>query len=244
MEEHYPEILRKYMGEERVGGVKNYDNTTKQAADICGRCQSSSDAAKEPEPISREERSKFNEKVRGIEESSLMRFAHEKGLWINEADFLKKYKNRFIGEGAEQKVYLTETGYEVLKVNKGRFHGTWLEYFNRLLFHAFIFPATKYTTIGFTQDDGIFSVVTQQQFALLNNGATRDKVENYLKIHGFERFKNDDYYNRNISVKLEDLHDENVFVNENNYLLFVDPVIYFETSDLKLKGEFIFHFPF
>ena len=51
--------------------------------------------------------------------------------------------------------------------------------------------------------------------------------------------KNDDCYNRAIGVKLEDLHDENVFLNEEQDILFIDPVISFETLDLRL-GESIF----
>ena len=116
--------------------------------------------------------------------------------------------------------------------------------FNPLLFHAFLFPATKYTTVGFTEDEGSFAVITQQPFAILSQGAPREIVENYLNNHGFTRTKNDDYYSKTIGVKLEDLHDENVFLDEEKNLLFIDPVIYFETLDWKLGGKLIFNFPF
>ncbi|MCW3111170.1 MAG: hypothetical protein JWQ09_5676 [Segetibacter sp.] len=96
MEEHYPEILRQYMGEERVGSSENYGNTTKQATDICGRCQSTTDAAKGAEPVSREERSVFCKKVRPIEENALRKYAVEDNLWMNENDFLAKYKDRLL----------------------------------------------------------------------------------------------------------------------------------------------------
>jgi hypothetical protein len=33
MEEHYPEILRRFMGEERDGSFEYYDKTTKDAAE-------------------------------------------------------------------------------------------------------------------------------------------------------------------------------------------------------------------
>ena len=56
MEEHYPQILWRYMGEERDGSHEYIDQTTKNAADICGRCQKASEAAKGPEPVSRQER--------------------------------------------------------------------------------------------------------------------------------------------------------------------------------------------
>ncbi len=56
MENHYPEILRRYMGEERVGGSTYYDSKTKNAADICG----ASNADKVTEPVRREERAQYS----------------------------------------------------------------------------------------------------------------------------------------------------------------------------------------
>ena len=64
MEDHYPQILREYMGEERDGSYEYDEKTTKDAADICGRCQKASEAAQRPEPVSRQERAKFGEQQR------------------------------------------------------------------------------------------------------------------------------------------------------------------------------------
>ncbi len=232
------------MGAERDGGYENVDETTRKAAGICGASQRTSIAAKAAEPVSCEERAQYGEKTRPIEEAALKKWAIENNLWIDESDFLIKYKERKIGAGAEQKVYLKEDSISVLKVNRGRFHTNWLDYFNRLLFHAFLFPATRYTTIGFTEDEGSFAVITEQLFAILDKGASREIVERFLNDHGFRRIKNDDYYSTVLGVKLEDLHDENVFLNEEQDILFIDPVIYFETLDLRLGGQLIFHFPF
>ena len=113
-----------------------------------------------------------------------------------------------------------------------------------LLFHAFLFPATKYTAIGFTEAEKKFAVITEQPFAILSKGAPRVVVQTYLLSQGFTHFKNDDCYSKSTSVKLEDLHDENVFLDDDGNLLFIDPVIYFETPDLKLGCEMVFHFPF
>ena len=138
---------------------------------------------------------------------------------------------------------LKNDGKKVVKINLGRFHGNWLEYFNRLLFHAFLFPATRYITVGFTEESGVFGVITEQPFFTVEKGASREVIDPYLKSHGFERLKNEDYYNKRNSVKLEDLHDENVLLDNDGHLLFIDPVIYFETIDLKLGGDLIYHFP-
>ena len=63
MEEHYPQILRRYMGEERVGSYEYYDKTTKDAADICGASQGSCAAAKRPDRVSRQERARYSKEV-------------------------------------------------------------------------------------------------------------------------------------------------------------------------------------
>ena len=44
--------------------MKNYDSTTKKAADICGASQGASEAAQRAEPVGREERSQYNQQVR------------------------------------------------------------------------------------------------------------------------------------------------------------------------------------
>lgn len=153
MEDHYPEIPGQYMGEERDGGYEYIDETTKKASDIGGASQRTSIAAKGAEPANRQERLQFGEQTRPIEEAELKEWAVKNNLRISEDNFLIKYKDRKIGAVAKQKVYLKEDGSTVLKVNKGRFHTNWRDCFNCLLFHAFLFPATRYTTIGFTEDE-------------------------------------------------------------------------------------------
>lgn len=64
MGNHYPETFGRYVGQKRDGRYDNIDFATKQAADISGGCQSSSEAAKGPEPVSSEERTAFGEKVK------------------------------------------------------------------------------------------------------------------------------------------------------------------------------------
>ena len=56
---------------------------------------------------------------------------------------------RYLAEGAEQKVYLEEDGRHVIKLNDSVFYATWKDYFNSLLVHNFFFPATCYDLIGF-----------------------------------------------------------------------------------------------
>lgn len=243
MDEHFPQIIRQWLGNQRSANNESIDKPTKDAANICGASQAASDASKGTEPINRKERARYNAVVRLLEESALQVWAQSGDLWISEQEFMKQYATREIGAGSEQKVYLHPDGFEVIKVNTGSYHGNWLEFFNRLLCHAILFPATKYSTIGFTKVEQVFAVLIQQQFALLNDGAPRSIVEPYLNQHGFTRTKNDDYYNPALGIILEDLHDENVFLLEGQ-ILFIDPVIYFETIDMALNKNVLFRFPF
>lgn len=243
MDGHFPQIIRQWLGEQRDGVDEIIDTPTKEAADICGRSQAASEAAKGTEPISRKERTRYNAAVRPLEEKALQLWSQSKGLWIGEHYFIRQYASRQIGAGAEQTVYLHPNGSEVIKVNTGTYHGNWLEFFNRLLCHGILFPTTKYSTIGFTSIDQTFAVIIQQQFALLTEGAPRSVVEPYLNRHGFIRTKNDDYYNPAVGIILEDLHDENVFLL-GKQLLFIDPVIYFEIIDMALDKNVLFRFPF
>lgn len=100
MEEHYPEIFRQFMGEERDRGFENYDKKTKEAADICGASQGTSDAAKGTEPLNRKERAEFSEQVRPLEEATLKDWTLQHNLWISEKQFLFRYNDRYIGAGA------------------------------------------------------------------------------------------------------------------------------------------------
>jgi Serine/Threonine/Tyrosine Kinase found in polyvalent proteins len=243
MDEFFPKIIWQWLGEQRIDGNESIDKPTEQAANICGKCQTASRTPKSSEPINRKERAQFNAVVRPFEEKELKLWAQNNGYWISEKDFKQKYTNRKIGAGAEQQVYLHENGFEVIKANTGTYHGNWLEFFNRLICHAILFPTTRYKTIGFTEIDEVFAVIIQQQFALLTEGASRVIVEQYLNLHGFKRTKNDDYYNPKLGIILEDLHDENVFLLEGQ-ILFIDPVIYFETIEMGLSKSILFRFPF
>ena len=87
-------------------------------------------------------------------------------------------------------------------------------------------------------------VIIEQPWVNAIRGATKNEVELYLQKLGFTHTRYNDYYNENLGILLEDLHDENVFIGVYGNILFVDPVIYLETPDLGLKGKTQFRFPF
>ncbi len=229
-----------------LAGERTIEFTThlQTATYIAARSQRTSEAAKAAEPVTRKERAQYNEKVKPTEEEALLTWAKENHLWIEENDFTAQFKSNYVDEGAEQKVYLKEDGIRARKVNTGHFHGTWLEFFIRLILHEAIFRSTAYTLVAFTEEQGQFCAVIEQPWVKVRSGANKKEVQEFLKPIGFVHTRFNDYYNRTEGIILEDLHDENVFIGEENNLLFVDPVIYLETPDLGLGGESLFRFPF
>jgi hypothetical protein len=60
------------------------------------------------------------------------------------------------------------------------------------------------------------------------------KVENnkqFLENYGFKNTKNNDYFNTNLGIILEDLHDENV-LTANDILYFIDTVFYIKRDTM------------
>lgn len=97
---------------------------------------------------------------------------------------------------------------------------------------------------GFIEVEGQICVLIEQPWVQVERGATTEEVKEYLAALHFTHLKRDDYYHKEHGIILEDLHDENVFVGSQNNLLFVDPVIYLQTPDMKLEASNCFRFPF
>jgi hypothetical protein len=158
------------------------------------------------------------------EKEKLEGYISEQNLWINNIDF-----SQYVSEGAEQKVYLKDSEH-VLKLNDAIYYNSWKDYLYNLLLHNYFFSDTAYELIGFTKEDEILFAVVQQNYVLITSNTDLSKVKTFLTLNGFENNRNNDYYNKELGIILEDLHDENV-LTRNNVLYFIDTVFY-------LKEEF------
>lgn len=56
-----------------------------------------------------------------------------------------------------------------------------------------------------------------------------DSVKEFLEANGFQLKKNNDYFNPELGIILEDLHDENVLTNKGA-LFFIDTIFYLMPS--------------
>jgi hypothetical protein len=65
----------------------------------------------------------------------------------------------------------------------------------------------------------------EQKFIKANEPTNLQNVVDFLENNGFICSKNNDYYNPQLGIILEDLHDENVLTS-NGLLYFIDTVFY------------------
>ena len=116
-------------------------------------------------------------------------------------------------------------GSTVLKLNDAIYYANWVDYFHNLLLNNLFFPDTAYQLLGFHKDLDVLYAVVEQPFVKANEKTDLNMVKAFLENNGFINKKNHDYYNEELSLILEDLHDENV-LTQNGMLYFIDTVFY------------------
>jgi secreted protein with Ig-like and vWFA domain len=157
--------------------------------------------------------------IREQETKKLENFITQESLWINTIDF-----SQYVSEGAEQRVFLKDSNH-VLKLNDAIYYRTWVDYFYNLLLHNFFFTDTAYKLIGFTKENDTLFAVVQQSYVEMTHITELNEVRNFLDSNGFKNTKNNDYFNPELGIILEDLHDENV-LTRNSVLYFIDTVFF------------------
>lgn len=172
-----------------------------------------------------------NEKhLKKQEAEKLENYISKNNLWINDIDF-----SQYVSEGAEQKVYLRDSEH-VLKLNDSIYYSSWKDYFYNLLLHNYFFPDTAYELIGFTKDKDILYAIVKQNYVSITSNTNLEDVKSFLTLNGFDNVRNNDYYNSDLGIILEDLHDENV-LTRNDILYFIDTVFYLTEKFWKLKKQ-------
>lgn len=157
------------------------------------------------------------------ETKSLIRFADDNKLWVDNINI-----DFYVSQGAEQKVYLKD-GSTVLKLNDAIYYASWVDYFHNLLLNNLFFPDTAYKLLGFHKEVDVLYAVVEQPFVKANEKTDLTIVKAFLENNGFINKKNHDYYNEELGLILEDLHDENV-LTQNGMLYFIDTVFYIVRS--------------
>ena len=109
----------------------------------------------------------------------------------------------------------------VLKLNDAIYYSCWVDYFYNLLFHNYFFPDTSYELIDFIRESEILYAVVQQLYVSITNATDLFQVKTFLESNGFENIRNNDYFNQDLGIILEDLLNENV-LTRNEVLYFID----------------------
>jgi hypothetical protein len=153
------------------------------------------------------------------ERESLIQFANQENLWLADINV-----ENYVSQGAEQKVYLKD-GASVLKLNDAIYYASWIDYLHNLLLNNLFFPDTAYQLLGFFKELDVVYAVVEQPFIKASEKTDLRLVKLFLENNGFQNTKNHDYYNADLGLILEDLHDENV-LTQNGILFFIDTVFY------------------
>ncbi|MET0298142.1 MAG: hypothetical protein ABW036_00230 [Flavitalea sp.] len=161
------------------------------------------------------------------QEQQLVKFATDNGLWLNGIPSDSTYLTR----GGESKVYLKTDNRYVIKVNDAVYYATWLDYLNSLLLHNVLFPVTRYELLGLLKESEQLFLVLEQPYIMSEGLASLDDIKTILQVNGFQNTRRQDYFNPQLGLILEDMHDENVIMN-GGAPFFIDTVFYI---DLNLK---------
>lgn len=163
---------------------------------------------------------KDSKQIKREETEIIKKFFNQNNFWNANIDI-----NSFVSSGAEQKVYLHQDEFTVFKLNDSIYYLSWEDYFNNLLLNNFFFPDTAYQLVGFYESEEVLYRVVNQYFIKFDELTELEIVKKILDENGFVNTRNNDYFNPDLGIILEDLHDENVLTFEGN-LYFIDTVFY------------------
>lgn len=161
----------------------------------------------------------------------LKKYAQQNALWITHPPDT----SQFLARGGEATVYFDAPNKSVVKLNDGVYYATWLEFFNSVVIHNLLFPNTAYIFLGFIEVEDVLQAVMRQPFVASDSAVDLADVKALLSYNGFENrlrkgVPTNNYYNKELGIILEDIHDENVIVNSET-LFFIDTVFYTAFQD-------------
>lgn len=84
-------------------------------------------------------------------------------------------------------------------------------------------------------DDKTLYAFVEQPYVKATQPTNLKQVEDFMMENGFENVRRIDYYNPELGIIMEDLHDENV-LTQNGILYFIDTVFYIKPEIFWVKG--------
>jgi hypothetical protein len=199
-------------------GKVSYGKPIQAVASYLRKSNTTSTKTQRYEPNKREETKK------------LIEYINSNHLWNCDINF-----SLFLSEGAEQRVFIKDKS-KVLKLNDSIYYASWLDYFYNLLLNNYFFPDTAYNLIGFYKsENGTLYALVEQNYIESTEITHLSRVKQFLENNGFINTRNHDYYNSELGIILEDLHDENV-LTQNDILYFIDTVFYIKSENTLINS--------
>ncbi len=141
-------------------------------------------------------------------------------MWYDNLQF-----SIYLSEGAEQKVFFNAQQNKVTKFNDGIFYVNWTQYFESIIIHNILFSETAYDFSGFLMINKTLYAVVEQNYIEPTEKTEIKAIQDLMYSKGFSLKRRNDYVHHELGLIIEDLHEENVLVN-NELLYFIDTVIY------------------
>jgi hypothetical protein len=91
------------------------------------------------------------------------------------------------------------------------------------LLHNYFFPATAYSFLGFKLISAELHAVVKQDFVVATEPTDLDLVRQFLLYNGFQLRKNNDYFNAELGLIFEGLHNKNV-LSDKGIFFFIDTI--------------------
>jgi hypothetical protein len=180
-------------------------------------------------------RNLMSKRVKPVEEKWLHHWAEQVGLMMDNKEFDRKWKQQGEKGEAENNVYFDEESQRWFKRNNLSYHTTYLEFFYRLALHNSAFPEAPYALEGFVMNHGELQPVISQPHVRATKGASPVDVEQLMNNLGYSKIPGTqhDYINQEKGIRVEDMHDENVLMDDDGNIFVVDPVIYLDDEGKK-----------
>jgi hypothetical protein len=175
-------------------------------------------------------RIKVNNLLRPLEATALKQWGREESLLFDNDLFQRAFEAAGQLGGSEHDVYPDRSNSTWMKRNNLSHHGNYLEFFHRLLLHNWLFPDTELTFKGFVEHDSQFLPIVSQEDIPALRGATQDETDELMKHLGFtpirliDPARQDDYFNAQAGIEVNDLHDENVLIRPDGSIAVMDPI--------------------
>lgn len=180
-------------------------------------------------------RNAFSRLIRPHEEEVLRDWAERNSLKLDADAFNEHWLSQGQQGGQEHKVYLASDSVSVIKANNLSLYGTYLEFFQSMQLHNWLFPTAPVRLEWFIQDEGLLKPVMSQPFIKAKSSADTTEVAQHMANMGFGPLPNvpDAYLHDRIGVEVHDLHGENAVIERDGGVTVIDSNNYMH-ADSKL----------